>query len=240
MNTLTNNLKKRLKNTQPLAKWVFTMRNIFWWSLFGIFTFLSSFAFALILFLLLNENWQFEKFLDHSQIGVYVQTIPYFWILLYLVFLFISWHYMKNTKNAYKFPASLLTLGSLGISIVLGAILYTTHIPNTTDQLFQKTPIYKHLVSHKEERWMQEDKGRLAGTIWSYSEDEIHIEDLEKKVWTINIKNTKTSPILNIIKGEKIRIFGKKINDKEFQAERIMPWESQRGKHRSLNKNKNY
>ena len=78
----------------------------------------------------------------------------------------------------------------------------------------------------REAQWMQPAKGFLAGTIISVAQNKLEIKDLNNKIWNISIdEKTLIKSSANIAQEKKIKIIGEKLDENNFQAQEIRPWE---------------
>ena len=72
--------------------------------------------------------------------------------------------------------------------------------------------------------WMNPQEGFLSGTISDTGIDLMHIEDFEGKIWEVHYEGAFIPPVVLLEQGEKVKIIGKLLDKKTFQAEEIRPW----------------
>lgn len=79
-------------------------------------------------------------------------------------------------------------------------------------------------ILYNESAWNNPDNGRLAGTIEDIRSQNITLRSLDGNIWNVDIQQCNISPMVSLVKGEKIRILGNKNTDNYFEAVTIMPW----------------
>ena len=114
------------------------------------------------------------------------------------------------------------------ISITLGTGLYFNGFSERLENVFsEKIPYYNRLVYSCEEQWMKPERGLLAGTIieTGLPENSFILRDLENNRWKIETSKViwkgKLTPTTNL----KIKLIGKLIDDNNFKATEIRPWQ---------------
>jgi hypothetical protein len=116
------------------------------------------------------------------------------------------------------------------ISVTLGTILYSNGLSeNLGNIFFEKIPYYNRLVYSCEKQWMQPKRGLLAGTIIEIElpENNFMLMDLDNNRWKIEASKTIWKGKLIPAIGLKIKIIGKLIDDNNFEAMEIRPWQGQ-------------
>jgi len=115
----------------------------------------------------------------------------------------------------------------------LGTGLYFNGFSERLENIFSgKIPYYNRLVYSCEEQWMQPERGLLAGTIieMGLPENSFILRDLENNRWKIETSKViwkgKLTPTTNL----KIKLIGKSIDDNNFIAMEIRPWQKGRGR----------
>ncbi|MDX1905037.1 MAG: hypothetical protein SFU27_12840 [Thermonemataceae bacterium] len=120
---------------------------------------------------------------------------------------------------------STLSLNFL-LSVIIGTMIFISGGSQLLERKFaDNVNMYQSLAEYKRKIWLNPDKGLLAGEIFKANEKFIYIKDFDKKIWKINlVKETFILPMVDLIKGEQVKLTGKKLNDSTFEADMIRPW----------------
>jgi len=90
----------------------------------------------------------------------------------------------------------------------------------------KKVPGYQLISNNKEQQWSQPNTGLLGGEIIQIQDNGFELRDFRGENWQVNYaQNTLVKPSVELRSKEKIKVIGKKIEDKKFQAREIRPWE---------------
>ena len=221
---MISSVRDNIQNISPDPKWMFTGKNIFWWGLFLITTFLGALAFSVLLFLLLNADWQYYHLINHSSIAYFFSVFPYFWLLSFIVFLILAFVYTKQTKNAYKYSYISIVMFSIVLSAIFGGVLYATKIAHVTDDYLRMNfHSYGTMVPHMQEMWGNSKEGRLIGEIIQIGNNKIILEDFQGQKWNIDFSNAQISGGVTLEQNEWVRILGNGVKS-DFKADNILPW----------------
>lgn len=237
MNLGTNILKKIKKGKiKPKAKWIFAFQNILAWSLGIISLMISSLAVSVIINIINNNDYGLFRMIHPSPTKIIIQTLPYFWIIGLIIFIFIFRYTLKQTKDGYKVEIYKIVIISIILSVVLGGFFYYLGIGDTIDNsLSQRLPFYNQIMGPRHLMWLQEDEGMLVGQIISLiDQNNFKLEDFNHKQWKIvktenKIVKPKFKKIIPSVldfelrPGLEIRAFGEKIDNNTFQALIIKP-----------------
>jgi len=235
MKNLSNEVFKKIKdnNIKPKPRWYFITKNYFIWSIFGISIILGSFAFSMVLFIIKQLDWDIYHYMGDSFIKTLFISLPYLWLIFLFLFTGVAYYNFIHTKRGYRFKLISILLISLIISISLGTGLYFNGFSERLEKIFSaKIPYYNQLVYSCEEQWMQPKRGLLAGTIIEigFPENNFILRDLENNRWEIEASKViwkgKLTPTTNL----KIKLIGKLIDNNNFKAVEIRPWQKGQGR----------
>ncbi len=143
----------------------------------------------------------------------------------------MAYYNFIHTKRGYRFKFISILLISLIISVTLGTGLYFNGFSERLENVFsEKIPYYNKLVYSCEEQWMQPKRGLLAGTIIEIGlpENSFMLMDLNNSRWEIIASNVVWKGKITPATGLKIKLIGKVINDNNFAAMEIRPWQGKR------------
>ncbi|MCK5123441.1 MAG: hypothetical protein KAQ87_04855 [Candidatus Pacebacteria bacterium] len=211
----------------------FTLKNIFFWTLFAFSIIIGGLSFSVILFAFNQTDFNLLSQIPNSKIELFLGLLPFFWIFSCLVFLLISIFGIRHTKTGYRYSPLLVFGSSIILSIVLGTALFFTGGAEKMERIFaENVSVYKSFEERKISRWSRPENGFLSGMILENKNSEIIlIEDFSKRVWEINIQDAIVRPRASLDLEEKIKIIGKVLEENIFVAQEIRQWDGRDFKH---------
>lgn len=211
---------------KPDSKRKFLIWNFGRWLIAAISILISSLGFSVILYMLINNDWDVYKKASSSLIAFVFMTLPYFWLICLALFIFLADYYLRHTKYGYRLPLALIVISSTGLSLLLGTIFYQAGLGAVIDnELTANVRGYNGLLHDKEIIWSQPEKGLMAGTILSIEGDKnFAISDFKGKVWKIEGKDAFIRGRADFSVGGQVKLVGKLQADGVFTAEEIRPW----------------
>lgn len=208
---------------KPVSKWMFRLKNFAFWSLVVTFLLVGSVSLAIIIFLMVTNDWDLYSRLHAAFI---FQTIPYFWVISFIVFIAFGEHYYRRTVLGHRQRLIKIIAVYFVVTGICGTALFLGGIGQKIEQLIaQNIPAYHLVMYDKNSIWSQPEKGLLAGTIKAVGNDTFVILDLQNHTWTVEKSNAFIRSRVNLAVGEKIKILGKKANQNLFIADEVRPWE---------------
>lgn len=212
----------------------FAIKNIFFWSVFAISIVIGAIAFSVILFAVNQSEFDLITQVTDSKIEFLLTLLPFFWIILCVLFLLFSMFGMKHLKYGYRYSFLLVLISNILLSAIFGTIFFFSGGAGVIEQVFaEHVPFYESVEEKKISRWSMPENGFLSGTIVEDGE-QLVIMDWDGKLWNINFeKNLLDSKIL-LEKDVMVKIIGKLSDDANFIAYEIRPWQ---GQYRNQNKN---
>ncbi len=220
--------KIKKENIHPIPKWQFMLKDSFVWSLFALNLILGSIGFAIIIFLLVNNDSVGDFTLTKNIWQWFVLSIPVAWILLTGLFLFVAFYNFKNTEKGYRFSVGKKVLLNVGITVLLGFMLYSSGFSERLNNIFiESVPFYTDVLDLRQEVWMRPQEGYLSGMILEINQDkeEMLLRDLDGKVWSIAYGDALVKGRVTLAVGERIKLLGKMSSSTGFDATEIRPWE---------------
>jgi hypothetical protein len=217
------------KNIKPKPRWHFIMRQVLIWFTSLLSIVVGSFAFSVILFRMVNNDWEVLKFINRSPVAHALNTLPYIWIVLLILFIALAYYNARHTKGAYKYQAYWFIVGSVVISIAVGGIFYAFGIGPRIHYAVEKIPFIKELMYDRDKIWMNADDGFIAGEVTEMLSGVgmFQLEDLDNKLWVVRPGDEYYPPPQHFIieKGVMVRICGEKIDEDLFEAIKVMPYQ---------------
>lgn len=218
--------KIKKDNIKPNPRWKFLLRDYVFWAVFGAAVLLGGLAFSVVLFFLLERDWDIYKYLDKSFFEYLFLSIPYFWIIILTAFSGVAYYNWKHTKRGYKFNPYLIVLLSILISLFLGSGLYAAGLGEKMDEVFAENMpcCYESFMERRLNVWSQPEKGLLSGEVVERKNDLLRIEDWGGNEWEVLIDEALMMGSVEMEKGGKLKIVGKKRSENIFEAQQIRPW----------------
>jgi len=217
------------KNIKPKPRWHFIVRQVLIWLASILSIAVGSFAFSVILFRLVNNDWEILKFINRSPAAHMLNTLPYIWIVLLILFVGLAYYNTRHTKGAYKYHAYWFLIASLLVSIALGGMLYAFGLGPRVHYAAEKIPIIKGLMYDKDLAWDKAEDGFIAGEVTEMLSGVgmFELEDLSNYKWIIRPGEKYYPPPEDFIieQGVKLRIYGEKIDKEIFEAMKVMPYQ---------------
>ncbi|HOI59872.1 MAG TPA: hypothetical protein PKU93_00950 [Candidatus Pacearchaeota archaeon] len=217
MTNLDKQILDQIKDLKPIAKWKFLFKNYLIWSLGILFLIFSSFACALLLYLVINNDWEHSKLIAGSFWDYWIASFPHIWFVFTVVFLIISYQNFKHTEKGYRIRhRKLITINILTI-LFLAFVFCSFGLGNAIDAIdLEQSKIF----NQRKVLWINPDKGFLAGEVIEKNEDSLKLIDFEGKLWTIDVIEANITPYTE----EGVKILGNQVSEDTFKAKEVLPW----------------
>ncbi|MFA6391525.1 MAG: hypothetical protein WCW66_02050 [Patescibacteria group bacterium] len=212
----------------PKPKWQFRLEQVGLWFLAVISVLIGSNAFAVIIFVMVNNDWEVLELMERNPVAHTLSTIPYLWIVVLVLFVLLAYYNTRHTNKGYRYSTYGIVIGSVLASLLVGTILYSVGFAPGVDRMMRRMPGANMLMHNREEIWNHPEKGFIAGEIIGVESGttEFEIVDLNDDEWFVNANNAIIFPSVVIQEGELIRIIGQADGQQYvFEAVRIMPWQ---------------
>lgn len=226
---MSNKLSKQVletlqeKNIVPKPRWQFLLHDWVVWA-GGIVTLLvGSLAVSVILFMIKTEDWDLYQYVSDSLLEFVLASLPYFWIIVFALFVALADYYFKHTKRGYRYRLIPVIIGSIVLSSLIGLLLFQAGLGQRINQVFvDRVPFYSEFVYKKQQEWVQPDMGRLAGEIISVDEASFVLRDFMGNAWAVTyvagtLPRTPTP-------GTRVKMGGTVTAAGEFVAEKVRLW----------------
>jgi len=216
--------KIKAKKIIPKPKWHFLLKDYVVLATGFISIMVGGLAFSVIIYLVKYNDWDIHSQVSDSILGFILISLPYFWLILLIIFILIIFYNIKHTKKGYRYSISTIIIGSIAISIILGGLFYGAGLGRAVDDVLgEKVQFYPKIFNRQIDFWSQPEKGRLAGLIVAKpTSDTLTVFDLKQQEWQIQLKDVDLSQAMEISIGGPIRIIGRQLSEKIFIAEKIM------------------
>lgn len=211
------------KKIEPKAKWTFLLKDYVVWALGLLSLLLGSVAVSVIIYMISNNDWDIYTELSGSLAEFILLTIPYFWIVFLLIFLFVINYNIKHTKKGYKFSLPLIFSASIFISVLLGALFFYAGLGRAIDDVLgENVSFYDTIINPRVRMWNNPKAGRLIGVIIEkVSDNEFYLHDMREERWLINTVNVERPLDAELDCGCPVKLIGKMGKDRYFTVDQI-------------------
>ncbi len=217
MTNLDEQILNKIKDLKPKAKWKFLAKNYLVWSLAILFLVFSSFACALLLYLVVNNDWEYSKIIAGNFWDYWVTSFPHIWFVFTVAFLIVSYFNFKNTEKGYRFKQKRLITLSVLIILFLAFVFCSFGLGNAIDAIdLEQSKIF----NQRKVIWINPEKGFLAGEVIQKNDDNLELIDFEGKSWIIDTTEAHVTPYIE----EGVKILGTKVDENVFKAKEVSPW----------------
>ena len=211
------------KKINPKARWKFNLKNYGIIALAIVCLILSGLSFAVIVFMMRNNDWDLHGYVSHSLFEFILLTLPYFWLIFLAALVFIVYYNIRHTKRGYKYNLYSLVVFALIGSVVLGLLFYNLGLGERMQRMAVKLPFYNKMYIKQTEIWHRPGMGILVGNVVSIpSEEKILLRGFKGDQWDVFMKDCNT-PIFMVRIGDKVKILGENIGYLQFNARDIRP-----------------
>ena len=218
--------KIKEENIKPIPRWRFTSKNIIIWLIVLFSVICGALAFSIILFAIQTIEFNLISHMSHSSIALWLGLLPFLWIITLLVFLIASIFGLKNTRKGYKFSIRRLVTINVVLSILLGTLFFVGGGANWLENAFAvNVGIYEGINEKKAKMWSMPEEGYLSGIIQAVDDTSMTLHDFNEDTWIIDLQDARISSIVNLEKGEKIKIIGNVTSKNCFRAKEVRPWD---------------
>ncbi len=206
------------EHLKPKSIWYFKIQHTILWIPGILVTVLGVLAFAGILYSIAHSGWQYRQYTHKNIIVFLTQMIPVLWIISILIFGVIITKITRITQNGYKYKTGIIMTLSFASSIILGLFIFIL------DMKIKNNPLIRFQTENYQKNiWSEPQKGRLAGIV-IFAEDFLVVEDFKGEQWIVDISEV-YGDIDPLLKGQNIRLLGKKDDMNNFIACKVLPWD---------------
>ena len=180
--------------------------------------------------MLKNSDWDLYDKAGHELLKFVFLTIPYFWVVVLLSLILISYYNYRHTKIGYKRNPLLIVLFSVLVSVTVGSLLYIFGIGALLEESLEKhVPPYSKMFYQNHAMWNNPEKGLIGGKIIVFKNvNNFKIISLNQKEWDVLSKDPVVVSKLVLKEGKKVKVIGEVIGDSIFAAEEIRPFVDRR------------
>jgi hypothetical protein len=224
---LSENILHKIKEEKikPKSRWQFILQDYVVWFVFFVSIISGAVSLSVALYLLQINDWGAYVFITPNFINFVLITLPYFWLIVFPIFLWISYHYFQHTRAGYRLEFIKIVAFNLGASALLGVSFYAVGIGRFADNVFiKRAPFYGEMMMEREKIWHNPEMGVVAGKIGEVEAGEdFELFGMRGEEWVVEYSEARIASGIVIEKGVMVKVFGNRINDTEFIAKDIKP-----------------
>lgn len=224
-------------NIRQKPKWHFTGFNLIYWTFYIICILLGAASFSVILFSIQQTDFNLISHMSHSKLEFFLALLPFFWIFILLIFLFMSIIIFRKSAKGYKYNWPKLLLLSTASSVLIGTLFFIGGGGQKIEKAFaEKLTYYESVLDNKKKVWTNPERGFLSGTLQEINKDGILLIDFNNKEWDLDYSQAFISPRVLLKRGEQVKLIGEITRSKHFKVKEIRPWNGRHLENRGLKK----
>jgi hypothetical protein len=229
MKNLIQDTLGKIKKQQiaPEPRWKYLFRKYLIWVAAVIVVVLGAISLSAAYDNVISLDWDLYHFMHENMLEYFFSMLPYFWLILLSIFLLVAFFEIRRTETGYRYSWSKISLIIVGGIVTFGLLISFLGLgKGLNSKLAKEIPFYgQHMIITKESQWMQPSRGFLAGTIIDSGGNNLEVDDLNGKEWSVEIDSqTLIRPAVDLKQKETIKIIGNQKNGNNFKAEEIRPW----------------
>jgi len=231
MDKLTQKVVRKIKQEKivPKAKWKFRLKNGLIWLGFSVAILIGA-TYLFLITLIFSDLvlGRTNKILLGKGLFL-MKAIPLSWIGLVLLLALVAFVDFRKTKRGYRLNWNKVVILVLGTYLLLsGGLLWLSR--SSQYHWLCLMPSYRRIDLIKQEVWSHPEEGLLAGEIISLEENRnsgernFRLKDFKGITWAVSLSAEANIRRVVIEPGETIKLLGKQVGDKEFEAKELRPW----------------
>ena len=226
--SLADSVLEKIKchHLMPRPRWHYVLRDAVFWGVFFFSILLGSLGIAVILYALLDTDFDFISYVPTSQLGAFLKLLPVVWIVFFGIFVGVAIWGAQHTKKGYKLSILWISVINFLVSLFFGGVIYAVGGGAQIERVFAwGVPFYQRFEERRKDMWRRQKGSLLAGEIMAVLEDKIIVlNDLSSEQWEVDYSEAMSRVPFEPVVGMKVRMIGEKVLDHQFKAFRISPW----------------
>lgn len=217
---------------KPRSRWHYMLKDSVVWFVFGVSIILGALSFSVILHFFEINDWDAYYRVNENFLAFALLTMPYFWLVCFLLFLGLAYLYLKHTNTGYRYEFIKVVAWNLVLSFFFGSILYSLGAGRQTEnELAKRAPFYSELRNNQEGVWQRPEQGVIIGRVVAITADGemFELDDPHQMVWTVDASGAEYFQGFVVEEGFMIKVFGTRAEDHLFVAEEVRPLVKERG-----------
>ena len=220
---LDNLIFDRIKkgHIAPRPKWHFLLKDSVVWVLGVLALAVGTMATSVIMYLLAYNDWTVYEEMSESFLSFVLLSMPYFWLIIFVLFAVAVYFNIKHTKKGYKYSLLVIIVVSVSVSLLGGGLLFATGAGQAIDDILgEKFSVYHKVINPHIDKWNKPSEGRLVGLIVKQIDNSNFIlVDLRRQEWELNCLAPCVAGMLEV--GRPTKVLGQ-AKGSVFVADRVM------------------
>lgn len=224
--------KIKKERIRPKSKWRFALKDSAVWSVFAASIALGALSFSVILHFWEINDWDAYYRISENFLAFMLITMPYFWFICFVLFVFLAYFYLKHTRTGYRLELARVLAWNLGLSLIFGSVLYSVGAGRRAESEFaERSPFYKELRDEQETIWFRPERGVIVGRVTYVASggEMLKLDDPHEITWVVDASDTDYFQGFAVREGFMIKVFGEQGEDNFFIAQEIRPLLRERG-----------
>ncbi len=232
--------KIKEEKISPKPAWYFSFKDDVFWVLGIVLLSMGAGVISIMIYLFKYNSWDLQVETHKSFWEFFIATLPYFWIILLILFIIVLYYNFKQVKDFYRYSIWRIVFFILTISLIFGALFYSLGWGEKMDNVLgSNAPLYDTVINRHLSFWFKPDEGRLIGIVSSKSEDNtFEIIDPQGTVWQILSSNHVDPSVIRL--NRPVDLIGEVLLGQHFHAKIVRSIKAGRcffpGPERSANK----
>ena len=205
----------------PKPKWHFLLKDSVVWVLGVLALLIGMVATSVTMYLLAYNDWTVYEEMSESFLSVVILSMPYFWLIIFALFIVVVYYNIKHTKKGYKLSLPIIIVVCVSASLLGGGFLFAAGAGQAIDDvLSEKISIYHKVLNPHADMWNMPSEGRLAGLVVRKIDDSNFIlVDIRRREWELNCLAPCIAGMLEV--GRPTKVLGQ-IEGEVFKASQVM------------------
>ena len=211
--TLSEKILSRIEseNINPDPKWQFILKEDIFWLLWTISVIVGAGAVAVIIYRFQNSGFRYYEVTHDGLLSFAFDALPIIWLSALVLIVALCYINIRHTKKGYRYPLWLVLSASIGVSVVVGNILFASGIGSVIDkELSERVPFGPSVFMFQKDKWVKPENGLLAGNVVEFLPEskKLVIEDFSGKSWNVVISEMMPKDFMILSNEEQVRIVG--------------------------------
>ncbi len=224
MTKLSKSVLEKIKenDVKPKPRWQFIAERVGFWTLFILSVFIGGMATGIIFHELLGTEWGFLRYIAPNRMKAFFIVLPYVWIGILGLVLFLAYKTFYKTKKGYKYHSTWVIGLSVLLSLILGFISYQSHASHRFEEMMHHVGTYAQIEEFRGGLWVNPENGILMGEIERITSDTTFtFYDMREGEWVVDFAHASLFEGDIIGEGERAFIIGNSEEEGIFKAEQI-------------------
>ncbi|MFT5037007.1 MAG: hypothetical protein ACI9VM_000579 [Candidatus Azotimanducaceae bacterium] len=220
---------------KPKSKWVFLCADCMVWVLWVLVVMVGALAFSESLYVSMHSGIEMYEMTHQSLFSFVIDSLPYVWILTFILMVFLAHYNMRKTRRGYVYPLRHIVISSIVFAVVGGFVFHVAGINKVIDRMVGASLLpYNSVHERQEYLWAHPQDGRITGVFIERFDNtkEVLFSDSVDRQWTVAIHELPPKDVSLLISGKRVRLFGEadiEANPHFFHGCGVMPWIPEEG-----------